>query len=156
MIRYLWFARKEDYSASFGQRSIYSALNQYATETFNKFKHNVWVWTRVSWFYPPFFFPQKRLLGRRERILKRYRDRKIYDDTPLGKVLDIQWLNWGGGGANIILNTEELATIFHLPTQLVLTAPLVKRVEAKKGGPPAGLAIYGGEEEVLPGVKSNF
>lgn len=156
VIRYLWIARKEDYSGSFGQRSLYSALNQYATETFNKFKHNVFVWTRLSWWYPPFFFSPMRLTLRRERIFKRYRERKIYDDTRIGKVVDMQFFNWGGGGKNITLNTEELATIFHLPTQLVLTAPLVKRIEAKKGGPPAGLAIYGGEKEELPGIKSNF
>ena len=39
-----------------------------------------------------------------------------------------------------ILNTEELATIFHLPG-LEVKAPLFPRVEAKKGQPPAGLAI---------------
>ena len=39
-----------------------------------------------------------------------------------------------------ILNTEELATIFHLPGTEV-RAPLFPRVEAKKGQPPPGLAI---------------
>jgi len=44
------------------------------------------------------------------------------------------------GEGNIILNTEELATIFHFPTKLsALVAPTVERVEAKKGGPPADL-----------------
>ncbi|MCH7883427.1 hypothetical protein IIA95_03365, partial [Patescibacteria group bacterium] len=46
----------------------------------------------------------------------------------------------------------ELATIFHPPSYLVLTAPFIKRVEAKRLGPPAGLEIFGEEEEV-PGLQ---
>ena len=38
----------------------------------------------------------------------------------------------------VILNTEELATLFHLPG-LNVRAPFLPRVEAKKGQPPAGL-----------------
>ncbi len=40
----------------------------------------------------------------------------------------------------IILNTEELATLFHLPG-IGLKAPGFPRVEAKKGQPPAGLPM---------------
>lgn len=40
----------------------------------------------------------------------------------------------------IILNTEELATLFHLPG-IGVKAPAFPRVEAKKGQPPAGLPI---------------
>ncbi len=40
----------------------------------------------------------------------------------------------------IILTTEELATIYHFP-DVSVKAPLLPRVEAKKGEPPAGLPI---------------
>ncbi len=40
----------------------------------------------------------------------------------------------------IILNTEELATLFHLPG-IGVKAPAFPRVEAKKGQPPAGLPM---------------
>jgi hypothetical protein len=46
----------------------------------------------------------------------------------------------------MIFNTEEMATLFHLPTKIVLTGPSVKSSEARKAGPPAGLGIYGEEE----------
>lgn len=39
---------------------------------------------------------------------------------------------------HMVLNTEELATIFHLPG-LGVKAPLFPRVESKKGQPPSGL-----------------
>lgn len=40
----------------------------------------------------------------------------------------------------IILNTEELATVYHFP-DVSVKSPLLPRVEAKKGEPPAGLPI---------------
>ena len=47
-----------------------------------------------------------------------------------------------------MMNTRSLATLFHPPTFLVLTAPHLRRVESKKTGPPAGLAIYGDEGDL--------
>jgi hypothetical protein len=41
-----------------------------------------------------------------------------------------------------ILNTEELATIFHFPIKVTgLVAPTMTRVESKKGGPPPNLPM---------------
>ena len=39
-----------------------------------------------------------------------------------------------------ILNTEELATLYHPPISGV-EAPRLARIEAKKGEPPAGLPV---------------
>ncbi len=39
-----------------------------------------------------------------------------------------------------VFNTEELATIYHFPA-IMVEAPRLKRLETKKGGPPAGLPI---------------
>ena len=50
-----------------------------------------------------------------------------------------------------MMNTEELATIFHVPTIAVLTQPLMERVESRKIGPPAGLPIFQ-EERGTPGI----
>ena len=39
-----------------------------------------------------------------------------------------------------ILNTEELATIFHFPFKVTgLVSPTMERVQSKKGGPPPNL-----------------
>ena len=40
----------------------------------------------------------------------------------------------------IILNAEELATIYHFPALKVVT-PALTRVLSKKGEPPAGLPV---------------
>ena len=42
-------------------------------------------------------------------------------------------------GGKFILNTEELATMFHFPGRAVAPAPFVPRVEAKRGEAPPGL-----------------
>ncbi|MDZ4229552.1 MAG: hypothetical protein U1C53_00250, partial [Candidatus Veblenbacteria bacterium] len=49
--------------------------------------------------------------------------------------------NRRGHGEGFILNTEELATLYHFPV-VTVKAPLVKKTEAKKAEPPFGLPVY--------------
>ena len=49
-------------------------------------------------------------------------------------------VNRGWGKKDYILNTEELATIYHYPI-LVVEAPTMRRVEAKKAEPPVSLPV---------------
>jgi len=152
VIRHVYIGPKEGFSSNYGQRGVVSAFNQYASETYNKFRNNGFVWTRANLWYPPHFFPKARLLGRKERIMKFYRNRKIYDDTFMARVLDYEIVNYGARVRMITLNAEELATLFHLPTVLVMTSPIMKSEEARRVGPPAGLPIYGEEDKGLPGI----
>ena len=46
------------------------------------------------------------------------------------------------------MNTKCLATLYHIPTSVVLTEPHLKHLESKRAGPPSGLAIFGEEEEL--------
>jgi hypothetical protein len=45
-----------------------------------------------------------------------------------------------GEGGKLVMSSEELATVFHLPDMNVL-APSLTRVEAKRGGAPSNLPI---------------
>lgn len=54
------------------------------------------------------------------------------------------------GSGIMVLNTEELATIFHLPTTVAPLPPEVPRVEAKRGGPPPELPVEEIKKEVPP------
>ena len=41
-----------------------------------------------------------------------------------------------------LLNTEEMATLWHFPIKITgLVAPTMSRVESKKGGPPPNLPM---------------
>lgn len=157
LIRYIYIAPKDkDFDEGFARRGVFSSFNQYASEATNKFKHNTKVWTRTNFWFWPHIFPKSRKLARQTRIYDFYRRRKIYDEAFTGRILDIKLFHWGLKAKKIgmvTLNVEELATIFHPPTAVVLTGPLIKRVEARKVGPPAGLPIYGEKGEGLPEGK---
>lgn len=155
VIRYLYVSPKETFSPTYGRRSIFLVMNQYANETYNKFRHNTAAWTLAKVWYFPFIFPKSRAYARRRRIYKNYRERMQYPYRFMSVVLkmwlfDWGWRAWRASANTIVLNTEELATIYHLPTSVVLTGPLIKRVESRRIGPPAGLPIYGEGGEDLP------
>ena len=44
-------------------------------------------------------------------------------------------------GGKFVLNTEEIASLFHFPSKLVAPAPGVPHLDVKKGGPPSGLPV---------------
>lgn len=155
VIRYLYIAPQEIYDGNFGQRAVPGALNQYASEALNKFSHNVFAWTRASLWFWPFLFPNRRAFARKERMYAKYRTRKMYGEKLAPVLVDMKFFDWGTRAwkkSKMVLNVEELATIFHLPMKAVLTGPLIKRIEARKAGPPAGLPIYEDEDEKLPGT----
>ncbi len=66
-----------------------------------------------------------------------FRKEKIFYKKRL--IYDLYKLRWFPPKFSI-LNTEELATIFHFPL-VTVEAPLLGRVEAKKGEPPSNLPI---------------
>jgi len=71
--------------------------------------------------YANYFFVKYRMLWAQRKIWGRYLTRD--DDGP-----------------NYVLNTEELATLWHLPDMSALS-PAIGRVEAKKGGAPLNLPV---------------
>lgn len=149
VIRYLLMDTKGQKSvgAGFAQRSIIGAFNQYASSLLNGFRHNFKVWTRVNWVYWPHLFPKRRSENRKARLWKYYRDRTIPDDGNLGNLLTSSFLNWDFSRKTFILSTDELATIYHPPSIAVLTGPILKRAESKTQGAPAGLPIFGADDE---------
>lgn len=71
--------------------------------------------------YANYFFVKARTLWAKKKIFSRY----ITRDND---------------GPNLLLNTEELATIWHLPDMSALS-PAIGRIEAKKGGAPLNLPV---------------
>lgn len=74
----------------------------------------------------PFWFMDKRRLYLRKRRILRYYAKRW---SPL----------FPRAGATYMLNTEELATLYHFPGKAVAPALGVPRIEAKKGGAPSEL-----------------
>jgi hypothetical protein len=122
--RFLYIARKELFRSS-RIAAITGVFKQLYFNNLNSFKPNPQVTTKAdgwfAWLFPSHkgFFASSQEFKRKWRIYQAYRKRYFIDKV-------------------IILNTEELATLFHLPG-VGVKAPAFPRVEAKKGQPPAGL-----------------
>ncbi|MEA2098199.1 MAG: hypothetical protein U9P70_03955 [Patescibacteria group bacterium] len=115
-IRWIYLAKKDIFDKSKGNAVVFSYLSQFGSQDLNSFVPDGR--TKTSAYY---FFTNHRKNLKRKRILKRYK-RREFDKK------------------SYVLNTEELATLFHFPT-IEVKAPLAPRVEAKKGKPPTGLPV---------------
>ncbi len=93
-------------------------LNRFGTfnPTSTKVK-SVWLW----------FLDKRRAFLRQRRAFRNYKTRV----NPM----------FPKNGGISILNSEELATIFHFPSRAMASAPLVPRIESRKGEAPPGLPI---------------
>ncbi|MEK7138969.1 MAG: hypothetical protein AAB799_02200 [Patescibacteria group bacterium] len=92
------------------------AFKQFASPSLNSFKLNKLTTPPIR----GFFYKQK-AYTRKVFMYNKLRDRSFVEKP-------------------IILTTEELATVYHFP-DVSVKSPLLPRVEAKKGEPPAGLPI---------------
>lgn len=122
--RFLYLARKDRFHKSHIS-AVVGTFKQVYSNNLNTFKPNGDTLTIGSgWF--PWLFPSGTGFGlKREEFKRKW---QIYQDYK--KRAFVRQV--------IVLNTEELATLFHLPG-IGVKAPAFPRVEAKKGQPPAGL-----------------
>lgn len=115
--RIIYAAKKELYSKAKGVVGVLGAVFQFNDSNLNGFAPIKKITTRAK-----YFFTKRRIAARQRKILYAYRTRSKH-------------AGWGHG---MILNIEELATVWHFPA-LEVKAPSVQMMEAKKGEPPAEL-----------------
>ncbi len=126
-IRLLYTGRTESFNGS-RIASVTAMFKQLYYNNLNSFKPNKFTGTRekgiLNWLFPgdKGFSVDARTLRKKIRIYKAYRARAF----PKYKKKEIL----------CFLNTEELATLWHLPG-LNVKAPMLPRVQSKKGQPPA-------------------
>jgi hypothetical protein len=117
-MRLVYFAPKGIYSAPRCVSATVGALKQFAGP-FNGFKPES-KHTRTKDFL---VYNEKRLAKRQRNIVNAFKQRS----------------NSLGVANGFILNSEELATIFHFPVSTAVSAQLVKKVESKKGEAPGNI-----------------
>lgn len=125
-IRTLYIAKKESFDTPFGIGGCISFFKNFNTEHMNGFKPNGDKWT-VSLDAPWKDFKDIRRNSFAREGIMAYKMRSFFytpfaDQPPL------------------VLNTEELATIYHFPGS-VSNTPSLERVPSKKGQAPANLPI---------------
>jgi hypothetical protein len=75
----------------------------------------------------------RRAFVKKRRLLRTYRDRLNY------------YSPWGAGegdeGAALVLNVEELASLYHFPSQAVAPSPGITRTESRETVAPSNLPV---------------
>ncbi len=116
-MRFLYIAKRESWKKPFVSAFV-GAIKQFNDFTLNAFKPG-----EFSKTYANYLWIKPRTRYRQRRLFNRYIKR---DPTP--------------GSTLMMLSTEELATIFHIPDMSV-ASPMLSRVAAKRGGAPANLPM---------------
>jgi len=128
VIRFIYIDRRDSFTP-LNIAAVKGAFFQFNTQNLNAFKfgsevvHYDSVLARIVPRYK-----EMRLLYKKRRIFNAYKQRKF------GKYNRIREEKFS------ILNIEELATVYHVPA-IMVEAPRLRRLEAKKGEPPAGLPV---------------
>ncbi len=123
-IRALYIAQKEDGKSSFSISNIggiIGSFKQFATENLNSFKPT----NGTGFDYPWQDFMNIRRNQRVAMKLDAFKRRSFFFAPYVG--------------TSIVMNTEELATVFHFPGQMTASAPGLPRILYKKSEPPANL-----------------
>jgi len=148
LIRFIYLSPKATFYDSFARRALKGCFNQYAALDLNQFGRNEKTATRTRMWYFPYVFPNVRNEYRKQRLFYNYIHRVIPPETFMGRVITSTFFNWNSHTRWTHITTACIATIFHPPTHMVLTAPHIQRVESHKASPPAGLPIYGDEKDI--------
>ena len=129
-IRFIYLAKKEVFFKP-KLRLALGFFSAFVTQNLNAlYPHGQPFITKIAktWFLPMNLLRPRRLYLRKRSIFRKY-VKRFHPLFPRKSRWPI----------NFILNTEELASIFHFPGQKVASAPFIKRIEAKKGEAPPGL-----------------
>jgi len=117
---------------------LISSFKQYSSNTLNGFKPGTM--TDVSnnykdWVRLVFPFMKKH----QEKVVTEFKE-EMFEAYKLRSYF--QWpYRFYGGKKPFVLNTEELATVFHFPSGIVSQTPTLVRVASKKSEAPANLPL---------------
>ncbi|MEK7615736.1 MAG: hypothetical protein AAB420_00840 [Patescibacteria group bacterium] len=137
-IRYLHIAPKEIFNFHIGYRGIQTFFNQFRHDK-QTLERNYHVITKGEWYYFPWIFADARLRQRRRMIYDEYMRRFVPEETVAGMLYNSGIWTWCFYHKPMPLSTEELATLFHIPTNVILTQTSMERIESKRLSPPTNL-----------------
>ena len=117
-IRVVYVGRTEVFNKSI-VAGFFGSIRQFNTTNLNSLRPFVGVMPKTLY-----------IMGRQRNFYRKRRLMRLYRLRLFAK-------------KRFLFSTEGLATIYHFPGSMVAGAPLVTRIEAKKGEPPASLPITG-------------
>ncbi|MBI1974942.1 MAG: hypothetical protein HYS57_01120 [Parcubacteria group bacterium] len=126
VIRWIYVGRTDIFSRQY-IGAILSYFRQFNSMTLNGLRLNKFVAPKIRYRW---YFKARREFIRKRALLGWYKSRTMIDNSRKQKKL--------------LVNVEELASLYHYPTLLV-EAPGIASTEYKKGGPPSSLPMEEGE-----------
>lgn len=124
-IRFIYLAKRDVFFKPHIKIPL-AFFTQFSTQNLNGLKPWGRTITKVT-----YFFVKRRVFLRKRRIFRLYKNRL----PPLFPLKSRP----GGLEGVFVLNTEELASLFHFPSRVVAQAPFFERLESKKGEAPPTL-----------------
>jgi hypothetical protein len=118
-IRLIYLSPHDQYNPGRVIAPVFGSLKQFSTMDLNAFKPDGKTKTKAEW-----FFVKYKMSQRRQNLIKAYKSRSNR-----------------AGHEHFMLNTEELATLWHFPSMEIST-PMLQKTESKKSEPPASLPIF--------------
>lgn len=142
-IRLMYVAKKENYSMN-TRRNIRLIFRQYAAPDSNQFERTNG--TQGDYYSSYFGASEKTVMMLSQRMLHEYQERGFFHLPMRHHLLNDHTVPWPFRGLlkvykhppTFVLNTEELATIWHFPGQ-ILKVPTLTRIESKEAAPPPNL-----------------
>lgn len=129
--RMIYWGRRETFTKGRGVAAVLGALQQFNALDLNGFVPAGPITTKAN-----YFLKESRINHKQRSILRAFKARSAH----------------AGMGHGIVLNIEELATVYHFPI-ITVKAPLVKKTEVRKAEPPFELPMFG--SGYLRSVESN-
>ncbi|MFA5318617.1 MAG: hypothetical protein WC323_04065 [Patescibacteria group bacterium] len=120
-IRFIYIAEKEVFDKT-RANSFVGVMKQYGMQDLNQFKPDM----NTTITSTSYFWKESRVNSRKSRIIQAYKSRS----------------NWLGKNPGI-LNTEELATIWHFPVEESVKAPMLQKIMSRKTEAPSYLPVEG-------------
>ncbi len=130
-MRGMYLAKKEKFKG-INNVGLMSVIKQYNSQNLNGFKPT----HHTSVDYPWQDYKDSRASKFKKELFEAYRLRAFFYPPHDSKIVALKHFT----RVPFILNTEELATIFHFPGQVAAT-PTFGRIESKKAEPPGNLPL---------------
>jgi len=154
-IRLMYIAKKEVFPVgrrTNNSRNVRLILRQYANPDTNQFERkNSTQGDAYSGIFPA---SPKTVMLLANRMLHEYRERAFFHLPMRHHIFSKRYWSWPFPGIievggiiksyfhhhTYVLNTEELATLWHFPGQ-ILKVPTLERIESKEASPPTNLPV---------------
>lgn len=122
-IRGVYVSPKHLWNKARGRYGLIGAIKQVNTENLNALKPE----TKIVGTHAHYFFTDWRKDWKRRKIMRAYKERSLWT-----------------GLSEMVLNIEEIATLWHFPITESTRTPLLRKAEVKRGEPPMELPVEGG------------